>query len=70
MKKWSNLVFCTLFLLMLTCPLLAMDLRTNQESEIDNEYLPEITPELIQENGLSVTVEEYINKRFGYRAEA
>lgn len=70
MKKWINLVFCILFLVMLFCPLLSMDLRQNQTSEIDNSYLPEITPALILENGLSPTLEEYVNKRIGYRFEA
>lgn len=68
MKKWNNILFILIFILMLTLPLVTMDLRKDQISEIDNQYLPEIEGETTSE--LVRSVENYVNARIGFRAQS
>lgn len=68
MKKWINIIFCTIFFCCLICPLLTMNFSHDQESEIDNAFLPELEP--FGAPTFIASAEEYVAKRIGFRAEA
>lgn len=68
MKKFSNIVFSLLFVLLLFLPLAASNFKKDAVSEIDNKYLPEIQWEL--NSKLPQQIENYLTARIGFRTEA
>lgn len=68
MKKWMNFIFGLAFLALLLAPLLTINLKQDQISEIDNEYLPEMDWTL--NGGLPKKIETYVDARIGFREEA
>lgn len=69
MKKGANLLYVICVIMILFGPVCGMNVKENQVSEIDNEYLPE-WPSIKSENDYQTAVEEYINKRIGGRETA
>ena len=68
MKKIGNILFAAVFALMLTLPLVTLNFKKDQISEIDNQYLPEISGETASQ--LVKSTESYVNARIGFRAES
>lgn len=68
-KKISNIVFIIIFMAMITVPMICMNTKENQISEIDNKILTEWP-------GFSVSletrdeIEQYFNDRIGFREKA
>ncbi len=68
MKKCSDILFTVLFLAVLTVPLVTMNFKKDQISEIDNQYLPEIGGNTAVEWVKSA--EKYVSARIGFREES
>ena len=62
MKKIKELTIC-IFFVILILPMLLINLKNNQISEIDNELLPELSS-ITNIN----TLEDYLKKRIGFRS--
>lgn len=67
-KNIGNIIFCIIFVIMLLIPLVTMDFRKKQISEIDNQYLPD-APQTISANMFN-EIDLYVNKRVGLRKES
>lgn len=67
MKKWINICYGFLFLVFIVIPCVTMNVKKDQVSMVDNEKLPEIEGALWE---LPVTLENYVNKRIGFRKES
>ena len=71
MKKILNIAFCLLFVVLLALPAALTNFKKDQASERDNTYLPEIAwSEKVPIRDRIEEVEEYYNKRVGFRYQA
>ncbi len=68
MRKVSNIIFSMVFFLLIALPLVTAEYGKNIESELDNEYLPEIENMTIDDANVQLT--NYFDKRIGFRADA
>lgn len=65
-KKMIHYIYSVCILLIITLPLFFMDHEKNKISLLDNSYLPEL-PDLTGILHAQDEVEEYVNKRIGFR---
>ena len=68
MRKVLNILFSIVFFLIIALPLVTAEYGKNIESELDNEFLPEIENPTIED--INVQLSNYLDKRIGFRAEA
>lgn len=68
----SKNIFCYIYVCVVSCivliPVLTMNHDTNVKSMIDNSYLPEF-PEILGNRDMPAEMNQYINKRIGFREE-
>lgn len=67
MRKWIDRLYGILFVAVLLLPLVTMNFKKDQISEIDNAKLPELD---LRADGLVANIEKYINARIGFRVES
>lgn len=68
-KKVINYIYIIFIIFLMVIPVFFMNHNKNEKSFIDNTYLPEF-PELMVSKDLPKEIENYINKRIGFREEA
>lgn len=68
-KKLANIVFIVIFMAVLTVPVICMNTKENQISEIDNKVLTE-WPGLRASLTSRTEIENYFNDRIGFRQQA
>lgn len=68
MKTINNIIFCLIFIALITVPVFFTDLEKNKASEIDNDFLPEL--DMSSAKGFTESAEEYLSRRIGFRTQA
>lgn len=68
-KNIIHYVYFGVIIVITVLPILFMDLESNKQSLLDNSYLPEF-PQIIGNVNAQSELENYLNKRVGFREEA